>query len=229
MALILNIETATNVCSVCLAYNGNVVTYKEKDEPNIHSSFLSVFIEELFSNNSYNLLDLSAVAISKGPGSYTGLRIGISVAKGIAYGLNIPLLGISTLQHMVYGAQQLTNNQSPLFAPMIDARRMEVYTALLNKDLEYVVNPTSLTVNHDLFHDYRKNQDVYFFGDGMPKAKTLLQNQKNVNFLPDFKISSINMVKLAEKAFARNEQEDLAYFTPMYLKEFILDGNKNSS
>lgn len=226
MALILNIETTTNICSVCLAKDGEVITYKENDDPNVHSSLLSVFIEQLFSNTTYQLKDIEAIGISKGPGSYTGLRIGVSVAKGIAYGLNVPLLGISTLQHMTSGAKEMASIQQALFAPMLDARRMEVYSAILNKDQEYVMNPTSIEVNEDLFCNYRSENTIYLFGNGLVKSMNMLQEQENLLFLPDFQISSIHMCNLAEYAFSNNQFENLAYFTPMYLKEFIPNRNK---
>jgi len=226
LALILNIESSTNICSVCLAKDGEVITYKENDEANVHSSLLSVFIEQLFSNTSYKFDDVEAIGISKGPGSYTGLRIGVSVAKGIAYGLNIPLLGISTLQHMTVGAQEITGNDEALYAPMLDAKRMEVYTAILNKEQEYVMNPTSIIVDKDLFCNYRKENTIYLFGNGLVKSMDVLKDQYNLLFLSDFQISSIHMCTLAEYAFTNKQFESFAYFTPMYMKEFIPNRNK---
>lgn len=229
MASILNIETATNVCSVCLSKDAQPVAIRESHEQVAHSANLSRFIESLFHETDYSLSHLDAISVSKGPGSYTGLRIGVSMAKGLAYALDIPLIGISTLEHMTAGAIQITGRQDALYCPLIDARRMEVYTALFDKNINLVAQPTAGNFKEDLFYEQLSQPVVYFFGNGLKKNEGILQKYGNSKFLSDFTISSEHMSDLSEERFATKKIESIAYFSPMYLKNFIPSRNKRSS
>ena len=226
MALILNIETSTTVCSVILAENGNIISKKETDEKNSHSSLLTVFIEEMFKELEINLSDIDAVAVSKGPGSYTGLRIGVSTAKGIAYGINKKLISVSTLQSMAWGMKQylLKNkiefNENTLFCPMIDARRMEVYTAFYDTNINMIKEISAEIIDENSFNNLLINNKVYFFGDGANKCKTSITNN-NAIFIENIFPSAEYMINFSEKYFQNNKFEDIAYFEPFYLKDFI--------
>ena len=168
MAYILNIETATSVCSVSLADSGRLLHLEESDEPNLHSSQLTVYIEKLFKQTNLEMKQLNAVAVSKGPGSYTGLRIGVSVAKGICYALNIPLIAISTLQSMAYGYVQKYDpeEKDSWFCPMIDARRMEVYAAFYDLSNQLKKEISADIIDHQSYLEILNNRKVHFFGNG---------------------------------------------------------------
>ncbi len=221
MALILNIESSTSVCSVCLAENGKKIIGKETHEQNAHSKILTVFIETIFNEINLNVKDIDAVAVSKGPGSYTGLRIGVSAAKGITYGAGIPLISVSTLQNMAWGAKQFLNKEeNVLFAPMIDARRMEVYTQLFNSDLNPINEITAKIIDENSFSEELKKQKIYFFGDGAAKCKNSVTH-KNSEFIDDLHPSADYMISYSEQAYKEKNFEDVAYFEPFYLKNFI--------
>lgn len=221
MARILNIETSTTVCSVNIAENGEKIIGKETMIQNAHSKVLTVFIEEILKEKNLKIKDIDAVAVSKGPGSYTGLRIGVSVAKGIAYGAGKKLLSVNTLQNMAWGAKQfLKPEENILFAPMIDARRMEVYTQLFNKDLNSVNEITAEIIDEQSFFNELENQKIYFFGDGAAKCKDMITH-KNAVFAEDLYPSADYMIPFSEKAFNDNNFEDIAYFEPFYLKDFV--------
>ncbi|MBN1597468.1 MAG: tRNA (adenosine(37)-N6)-threonylcarbamoyltransferase complex dimerization subunit type 1 TsaB [Bacteroidales bacterium] len=221
MIKILQIETATDVCSVSVAINGRVETIIETGETRTHSASLVPFIEKIYSCGKHN--DIDAVAVSMGPGSYTGLRIGVSVAKGICYGGGIPLIAISTLESMVNGyIQQLENNppENSLFLPMIDARRMEVYTAIYNKEKVSIEETRALIVEPDTFNSYLMKYKLYLFGPGAAKIKSVIQH-RNLYISDDFKMSSEYMSELVYKKYKMKNFEDTAYFEPFYLKDFI--------
>ncbi|MCD4794434.1 MAG: tRNA (adenosine(37)-N6)-threonylcarbamoyltransferase complex dimerization subunit type 1 TsaB [Bacteroidales bacterium] len=221
MALILNIETSTTVCSVNLAENGKKVIGKETNEQNAHSKVLTVFIEELFKEINFQIQDIDAVAVSKGPGSYTGLRIGVSAAKGIAYGAGKPLISVSTLQNMAWGAKKKLNpEQNVLLAPMIDARRMEVYTQLFDNEINPVNEISAEIIDKHSFLKELKNNKIYFFGDGAAKCKDAITHN-NAVFFDDLHPSADYMIPFSEKAFKDNKFEDVAYFEPFYLKDFV--------
>jgi len=223
MALILNIETATEVCSVSLAKNGKLILKKENTEGKTHASLLTVFIDNIFKETKYSVSQLDAIAISKGPGSYTGLRIGVSTAKGIAFAAEIPLISVSTLQAMAFGITKNynnTNNKKTLFCPMIDARRMEVYSAFYNTDNKTVKKISADIIDEKSYSDYLKKYKLVFFGNGSKKCKESITS-KNAEFIDNIFCSSENMIKLSESAFNNSNFEDIAYFEPFYLKNFI--------
>ena len=223
MGLILNIETSTTVCSVNIAKDGYKLTGRETNEQNAHSKILTVFIEEIFKESKLNANDLDAVAVSKGPGSYTGLRIGVSVAKGIAYGANIPLLSVNTLQSMVLGAKKFINNnvdENILYAPMIDAKRMEVYTALFTGQFEFQNEISAKIIDEQSFSKELKKYKIYFFGDGAVKCKDAITHN-NALFIDDLHPSADYMILFSEKVYNEKKFEDVAYFEPFYLKDFV--------
>jgi tRNA threonylcarbamoyladenosine biosynthesis protein TsaB len=194
--LILLLETATSSCSVALSENGKIIAVKEANERNIHASHITLFIEELMINTGKKYSDLTAVAVSKGPGSYTGLRIGVSTAKGLCYALDIPLLGIDTLEAMSSGLMSKNDIQdSDLLIPMIDARRMEVYTGIFQKDLK-IVEPVSAKIVDASSFDQFEGRDLVLFGDGAGKFKELFSDQNNIRFI-DFTNSAEDLNFLA--------------------------------
>ncbi len=225
MATILNIETSTEVCSVTIAKEGELLFKKESQEGLNHSKLLTVFIENLFTENSFQLNHLDAVAVSKGPGSYTGLRIGVSVAKGLCYGLDIPLIAVNSLEILGVSAAE-NSSEKMLFCPMIDARRMEVYTALYNHKGEEI-EPVSAEIIDPAFHaKYLAKDKILFFGNGAEKCKTQI-NHPNAVFGEPQKTSAQFMQKLTEKKYNKKEFEDVAYFEPFYLKNFVATIPKN--
>ncbi len=213
---ILNIETSTKNCSVSLAKDGKTVALKEIAEQNFtHSEKLHLFIDELIKKGEISYKDLSAVALSKGPGSYTGLRIGTSTAKGLCFALDIPLIAIDSLQIL---AQQVNLNDG-LVVPMIDARRMEVYIAFFDQNHNKISETEALIIDENSFSNI--SEKAYFVGDGAEKCKTVLQ-QKNFIFLPEIIYPSANeMSELSYQKFQNEDFEDIAYFEPFYLKEFF--------
>lgn len=234
MATILNIETSTEVCSVALSKNGKMIFEKETLEGLNHSELLTVFIENLFNEASMKAGSIDAVAVSMGPGSYTGLRIGVSVAKGMCYSLGIPLIAVGTLDALgkftAAEKQQFLpetgDAEKTLFCPMIDARRMEVYTALYNSAGEIKERVSAKIIDEDSFSAYLNKGPILFFGNGAAKCKEAL-NHPNALFLGPVKASARFMIKLAEEKYNRNEFEDVAYFEPFYLKNFIATVPKN--
>lgn len=221
MATILNIETSTSVCSVALTMDGNVIDRREDYQGRNHASLLSGYIEDMLGAAKKHELRLDAIAVSMGPGSYTGLRIGLSEAKGLAYALNIPLIGVDTLQTMTVAVMFSDFfDENVLFAPMIDARRMEVYTAVHNFALENVMAPQPLILDEDSYREQLDRGPVIFFGDGSEKARPLLEKHPNANFITEIHPLAANMMALAERSFHRGEFLDLAYSVPNYLKDF---------
>ncbi len=218
MTYILNIETATHICSVALSENGKTIDLIESFEDKTHAELLTVFIEKILERNQLVSQNLSAICVSKGPGSYTGLRIGVSVAKGLCYGLGIPLISVSTLKAMAFGAKEIGGCDGVL-CPMIDARRMEVYTALYSSDINLLENVHAKIIDSDSFVDVLNNSNVFFFGTGSEKCKDSIQHP-NAQFIDKTFISASNMSVLAFEKYTNNEFEDVAYFEPFYLKEF---------
>jgi len=215
---ILNIETSTKACSVALHKNGELIVCREDVSANFsHSEKLLKFISELFSDEKLSLSDLDAIAVSMGPGSYTGLRIGVSTAKGLCYGLDIPLISISTLKAMSFG--MALEIKADLYCPMIDARRMEVYSAFFD------INNTEVRkIQADIINEnsYKKELEkkVVFFGDGSEKLIEKIKD-KNAIFVSDIHPSAKNMGLLSYQKFTKSLFEDLAYFEPFYLKDFV--------
>lgn len=223
MSLILLIETATTVCSVALAEHGSVLAYKEVEQRNIHAEAITVFIDELFKITGKNYHDLDAVAVSCGPGSYTGLRIGVSSAKGLCFALDKPLIAIETLEAMAEGiaAQSTFDNNNILLCPMIDARRMEVFTAVFDINGNRVKPTSAEILDEKSFNDLLRTNKMLFFGDGAWKCKEILSANPNVQIITDFTNSARYLNKMAAKKYAANNFADTAYFEPYYLKDFI--------
>jgi len=218
MALILNIETATKVCSVSLAENGKEIkTVEVATEHFSHSENLNPFIELLFKNSNYQLSQINAVAVSEGPGSYTGLRIGVSTAKGICYALDIPLIAISSLQSL---ANLYPKNHDLFLCPMFDAMRLEVYASIFDNKLNILFPTTSVVIDKDSFSTFLSQNKVVFFGPGAAKCQVDLQNS-NAIFDLSVQVSAKGMISIAEKKFNQKDFVDVAYFEPFYLKEFV--------
>lgn len=221
MGLVLSLETATHVCSVSLAKDGEVVASRESQEEKSHASQLTVFIQKVLQAYGVKPAELDAVAVSKGPGSYTGLRIGVSTAKGLCYGADIPLIAIDTLQAMASGLmkQEDLPDEAVLF-PMIDARRMEVYAAAYSSVLEQIRAIGADIVEADTYKEWLDKAPVYFFGTGADKLTSVI-NHENARFVKAFLPSACFMAELADEALLQKRFEDVAYFEPFYLKEFM--------
>lgn len=233
MAVILNIETSTEVCSVALAKNGESLFEKENNQDMNHSGLLTVFIGQIFEENNLSIKNIDAVAVSKGPGSYTGLRIGVSVAKGLCYALEKPLIALNTLDIMAhYTARNLNSYITPgagnnvMLCPMIDARRMEVYTALYNSCGETVKPVGAEIIDEKSFSEYFPNNKIMFFGNGAEKCRNHIVHP-NAIFSGPLKTSARFMQTMAEIKFNKNEFENTAYFEPFYLKNFVATTPKN--
>ena len=221
MSLILNIETATGVCSVALANDGQLVGLKESNSKNSHSSVLPIFIDEVVTASGFSMSEINAIAVSEGPGSYTGLRIGVATAKGLCYALEIPLIGVNTLQAMAMGMSKREGEYSILYCPMIDARRMEVYCAIYDEKGKEIRETRAEIIDENSFMEYLAKNKVVFAGDGALKCRPLLDKHPNVQFLADFQASAKFMIPLSEEKYSSKKFEDLAYFEPYYLKDFI--------
>lgn len=220
MSLLLHIETATQNCSVSLSDNGKLLVLKEETGRYTHAENLSLFIKNILTESGVEFKQLSAVSVSKGPGSYTGLRIGVSTAKGICFALDIPLISVDTLKNMANGVIS-QGIETDLYCPMIDARRMEVYAELFDKNLNVVRKVNADIVDEQTYSEFLKEKKVCFFGDGMTKCKELLSTFDNAFFVDKIEPSAKYMIELATDKFLRKEFEDVAYFEPYYLKDFI--------
>ncbi len=224
MALILNLETATTNCSVSLAKDGEVVAIKEHDTPNYsHSEQLHVFIEEVLKEAGIDRHALDAVAVSKGPGSYTGLRIGVSAAKGLCFALDLPLISVPTLKSM---AAQVEGAEVDFIVPMLDARRMEVYATIFDKHLQEVRATKAEIIDGDSFHEYLSTGKVLLVGSGAEKCIGEIAHE-NVVFNTEIVPSSRDMGKLSFKKFKASDFENVAYFEPYYLKDFMVQRKKS--
>ena len=221
MALILHIETSTTVCSVALARDGVVLSNREENKDYSHSAVISSFITQCLDDGNIHYPNLDAIAVSKGPGSYTGLRIGVATAKGICFATGKPLLAINTLQAMAAHFQFLHPGiTDALLCPMIDARRMEVYTALFNSKLDFIEETNARIISNNSFSSRLDTTKIIFFGDGMAKCRDLLQHP-NAIFIENQFPSASGMIHLAEKSYNSQKFEDIAYFEPYYLKDFL--------
>lgn len=225
MSKILCLETATTICSVALFDGHNLISSREIDEGYRHSAKLTVFIEEVLNDANISVKDLSAVVVSNGPGSYTGLRIGMSVAKGLCYASDVPMISLSTLEIMAARAvaEIKTDDAEALFCPMIDARRMEVYCALYDTKLNILKAPAAVIVDGDFFKDVE--QKVFYFGDGAAKCRDVL-NEKFIYAESVFP-SALYMGSLAVEKFTKSVFEDASLAEPVYLKEFLAGAKKN--
>lgn len=226
MSCILNIETATEVCSVTIIKNGNLIFDREETKGPSHAVLLGQFVNEGIEVLREQNTLLDAVAVSCGPGSYTGLRIGVSEAKGLCYGFNIPLIAIGSLKIMANGIKKRELDESTLLCPMIDARRMEVYDMVFNHNLQEVRPVTADIIDENSFADLLAEHQIAFFGNGAAKCKEVLHST-NAIFIDDVYPRAVDMLELAEEAYKNNDFVDVAYFEPFYLKEFVATVPKN--
>lgn len=230
--MIICLETSTAVCSVALCDSKGVVALKESDENKSHASQLTVFIGDLLTQAGIKAAGLEAVVVSKGPGSYTGLRIGVSAAKGIAYAASVPLIGIETTRSMFYGItgeikDKYGLDSTSLYVPMLDARRMEVYYSVLDSEGNTVKDISAEIIHEDSFSEIPESVRMLFFGDGAEKCRQVLK-RKNTGFADEFRISAAFMHEPAYKSLRENKFEDVAYFEPFYLKDFITSRPKKN-
>lgn len=218
---ILHIETSTHVCSIALSEAHNCLLQQVDYQGMNHAALLSLFIEKAFNQLKNEGKKLDAVAISAGPGSYTGLRIGASTAKGLCYGLDIPLISSSTLEIMMLAAKKQIEQHadSYLLVPMIDARRMEVYDAIFNQDGKLIRQPEATIINETSYLSELQNNKIYFFGNGADKCKSAITHP-NAIFLEDIHPLAENMITPVLQKFKNKTFEDVAYYEPFYLKEF---------
>ena len=230
MSLILCIETGTDICSVGLARDGELVSLRESDEGRDHAKNVAVFVDELLRENGVAAEELSAVAVGMGPGSYTGLRIGVSFAKGLCYGLQIPLVAVGSLDSMVQVAREdyeagiidVENWDDAVLCPMVDARRMEVYTQMFDAKGKSLNEVKAEIVAEDSFADWRKEHPLVIFGNGAAKCQEVLSDAILINVTP----SARGLAALAHQRFEAGKTEDIAYFEPFYLKYFIVIPSK---
>ena len=231
MALILSIETGTDICSVALANDGELMALRESDEGRDHAKKVALFVDELLRETGVQPSDLDAIAVGKGPGSYTGLRIGVSFAKGMCYALDIPLIAIGSLDALTEVAREdfdagILDIEDEEWAraklcPLVDARRMEVYAEVFDNEGKALTDVAAEVVTEDSFKEWRKDKFV-IFGNGAKKCTELLSDAIFVEVAP----SARGIVRLAEEAFKAEKFEDLAYFEPFYLKEFLVIPSK---
>lgn len=230
MATILCMETGSTTCSVALGNENGVIGVREVSDANVHASVLPVLVEELRRASGIDLENIDAIAVSMGPGSYTGLRIGVSLAKGMCYALHKPLIAVGSLEAMVNGIGEFINmesiNDNSLLSPMIDARRMEVYTQLFNRKGEMLSEVKALVVEPDTFSDLLESQSIVFFGSGASKCQQVIGNSGAI-FVEHFKPSARYLLPLALKKFSDESFVDIAYFEPYYLKDFVATKPKN--
>jgi len=217
LAILLNIETSTTNCSVSLSKKGETLVLKEDYSANYsHAESLHVFIDDLMKSSQMKLSDIDAVAVSKGPGSYTGLRIGVSAAKGLCYAMDKPLISVSTLESLSHQVKI----SDGIIVPMLDARRMEIYSAVFNANHQLINEIQAQILEKQVFLDYLENTKVYFIGNAVEKTKTIIQH-KNAVFIENKLPSANELSKLAYLKFIKNDFENVAYFEPYYLKDFL--------
>lgn len=224
MNTILNIDTSTTVCSVALSAGGECLSMRKDESGNSHSRVIGVFTQQLLQEADSNGWKVAAVALSQGPGSYTGLRIGTSFAKGLCYGMNIPLIAIPTLKIMAWAVAQRLKAEGvhtdALLCPMIDARRMEVYSAVYDMELNEAEAVSAKIIDQESFSDLLANRKIYFFGNGSNKCKDAITSH-NATFIDGVNPLAVDMAVMAHEAYNKKEFADVAYFEPFYLKDFI--------
>lgn len=221
--IILLIETATDACSVALTSGTNIISQKYINQPKAHASVLAVYIDEILKENNLTIKDCSAVAVSKGPGSYTGLRVGVSCAKGLCYGANIPLISVctlATLSQLAIDNNIIASSEEYTIVPMIDARRMEVYTADFTSKGVQLTDVNAKILDEHSYDEHLQNGKVLFTGNGAEKYKPLVEQNPNAVFAPA-QLEAKGMRVIAAEKLAKGEFEDVAYFEPFYLKEFV--------
>lgn len=220
--LILALETALDVCSVALASGTEIIAIREEKGSNIHSAKLTVFIEEVFEESKIKKEALDAVCVSMGPGSYTGLRIGVSAAKAISYALDVPLIAVNTLESLTIAAlEKIGEAQDTFFCPMIDARRMEVYCGIYNHKLEVEIPVHAAIVGDDTFREILNLKKTYFFGNGMPKCREILDRFPNAGFIENIDPSARFLLPVAAEKYKNRHFENTFIFEPYYLKDFM--------
>lgn len=222
MSCILNIETSTNVCSVAVSQDGQCIFEKEDHSGPNHAEKLGTFVDEALSFTDNHAIPFDAVAVSCGPGSYTGLRIGVSMAKGICYGRGLKFIGVPTLEVLCVPVllHEMVEEEDALLCPMLDARRMEVYAQILDRGLKEIRPIHADVVEADTYKEWLDAHPVYFFGNGAAKCKDVITHP-NAHFISGIEPLAKNMMPLAEKRNANEKWEDVAYFVPFYLKDFV--------
>lgn len=222
MAVILNIETSTAVCSVALSKDGKVIAFQESGSPNVHAEKLAVFINTLLEQTSLPCSAIDAVAVGTGPGSYTGLRIGTSTAKGLCYSLDKPLLAIPTLQAMALASIAVVQRKDIYYCSMIDARRLEVYTGLYDYTGKEILPVEAKILDKNSFDTIINEHGIAFAGDGMPKMKALSSpNDGNYIWVDNVYASAKNMAVISEEYYVKKQFSNVAYYEPFYLKDFV--------
>lgn len=222
--IILHIDTATTVCSVAVSENGEILCVREVNEPNVHASILTLLIERVLADAGYKLGDLCAISVNKGPGSYTGLRIGVAVAKGLCYALDLPLLAVDGLYAMAlaFMARDPAVSSTTMYCPMIDARRMEVFTAFYDGGKREICAVHALIVDPETFDPYKgKYQKIVLFGPGADKLGKLFEGDETIEVCSGFENSAAYLVEEGHKKYDAGAFEDPVYFEPFYLKEFV--------
>jgi tRNA threonylcarbamoyladenosine biosynthesis protein TsaB len=220
LPLLLNIDTATEIASVCVSVNGQSVGYRQNGQQREHASFVHTAIAAVLKDAGFCLKDIDAFAVTSGPGSYTGLRVGMATAKGLCYALSKPLITVNTLEVMTWAALDNVENidEDWLLCPMIDARRMEVFTGLYNLKMEIVLPPAPVVLEKSIFNNYMKNKKIAFFGSGSTKFR-LIESNTNSVFL-EIEHNAEHLGNLADKACQQKKFSDISYSEPNYFKDF---------
>lgn len=219
--MILCLETATPSCSVALVHDGAVLAFEEDPKGQNHSEKITLFIDAVMKKTGVSYNQLDAVAVSMGPGSYTGLRIGVSTAKGLCYAAEKPLIAIDTLHAMASGGKEIADSPSPILIPMIDARRMEVYAEIFDGNINKIEETKAVIIDENSFSEYKSQHEVWLFGDGADKCAELFANDNKINVIKDFYCSARYMNRLAQQKLENKDFVDVAYFEPFYLKDFV--------
>ena len=227
--MILCLETATPSCSVALVHNGEVLACEEDPKGQNHSEKITLFIDKVMKTAGISYNDLDAVAVSMGPGSYTGLRIGVSTAKGVCYAVSKPLIAVETLHAMAYGGLSIVSgrflhSQSSVemtLVPMIDARRMEVYAAIFDENVNKIKETEAVIIDENSFADLKKDHHLYLFGDGADKCAELFENDDKITVIKEFYCSAKYMNVIAQRKLDNKDFVNVAYFEPFYLKDFV--------
>ena len=218
MALILSLETATTNCSVALSKDGKILSTRSINNGFSHSEKINIFIEQVIQEAGVVLKDLDAIAVSVGPGSYTGLRIGLSTAKGLCFGLDLPLIAVSTLEAMAVGIKALPNE---LIVPMIDARRMEAYCAVYDEHNKMISGPEPIVIDEKFYERFRKDFHLVVAGDGADKCISLFQNDNTIRIVPHYFPTAENLSIIAHQKFSEKDFENVSLIEPVYLKEYV--------
>ena len=220
--LLLLIESSTNNCSVALSSGEEIIAVKEQSGKNIHSQNLTLFIEQIMNENQLDFSALHGVVVGKGPGSYTGLRIGMMAAKGICYGAELPLMAVNTLKAMASGYRDMNKPEGDqLLCPMIDARRMEVYCAVFNQEFKTIAPTKAEIISEESFDFMLRHNPLHFFGEGIEKIRHIIENKKNAHFAGEFLPSATFLAKPGTEEYDQENFRDLANYEPYYLKDFV--------